>query len=184
LRSVEKAILAVGGTCTVSERVHGDKLIIPGVGAFGAAMERLGPIADEIRAFAHSGNPLLGICLGQQLLFEASEEQGEFAGLGLIPGRVRYLPANVGLKVPHVGWSALRGIRQGALTSEVRHGDQVYFVHSLYTDCAESDDIAATSYYGIEFPAMVRRGNIWGAQFHPEKSGAVGLRILKGFIEC
>ncbi len=185
LRSVEKAIEFLGFSCQISSSLEGaDKLIIPGVGAFGAAMERIYPLAEEIRHFASAGNPLLGICLGQQLLFETSEEHGQTTGLGLIPGHVRYLPQNTGLKVPHVGWSHLTYHRNDGLATAGIQGDQVYFVHSLYTDCLDLNDIAATANYGIEFAAAVQRGSVWGTQFHPEKSSSVGLRILRNFLEC
>lgn len=183
LSSVEKAVRHLGHDCQVRPDLQGaTKLIIPGVGAFGAAMEHLAPLASDIRAFANGGNPVMGICLGQQLLFERSEELGEFQGLGLIPGRVRYLPADRGLKVPHMGWSEIRfrsstGLGQGAVP-----GEQVYFVHSLVTECEEPADIAATAEYGVEFAAAVQRENVWGTQFHPEKSSKVGLRILDNFL--
>lgn len=184
LRSVLKAFEALGAPVKLVQQVSGiDKLVIPGVGAFGAAMERIGPLRDEIRAFAASGSPTLGICLGQQLLFEESEEMGLHEGLGLIGGRVRYLPAE-GQKVPHMGWSPLAYRRHDGLATDSIEDEQVYFVHSLYTDCSDPTDIAATATYGVEFPAMVARENVWGAQFHPEKSGAVGLRMLKRFAEC
>ncbi len=185
LRSVEKAVEFLGFQCRISETVAGaSKLVIPGVGAFGAAMERIAPLGQEIRAFADAGGPLLGICLGQQLLFDSSEELGEHAGLGLIPGRVRYLPIEWGLKVPHIGWSPLHyrsstGLAQGGVD-----GEQVFFVHSLYTDCAERGDVLATATHGLEFAAAVQRRNVWGTQFHPEKSSTVGLRMLKNFLEC
>lgn len=176
----------IGFECRVSAKLDSEttKLIIPGVGAFGAAMERVGPLQDEIRAFAAAGNPVLGICLGQQLLFEVSEEFGEHEGLGLIPGRVKYLPDNVGVKVPHMGWSPLAFRRHDGLAKSVESGSQVYFVHSLYTDCTYAADIAATADYGLEFAAMVMRGNVWGTQFHPEKSGDIGLHLLRNFLEC
>jgi glutamine amidotransferase len=186
LRSVEKAIEALGGACAIRPTLDAatTKLIIPGVGAFGAAMERLMPLREEIRAFAAAGNPVFGICLGQQLLFDASEEHGAHEGLGLVPGQVRYLPRDRGLKVPHMGWSPLRFRHHDGIGANVRDGEQVYFVHSLYTDCAEPTDVAATAEYGIEFPAAVQRDNVWGAQFHPEKSGDVGLRMLRSFLAC
>ena len=185
LRSVEKAIQAVGFECRVQTDVRdADKLIIPGVGAFGAAMERIGPLADEIRSFANSGKPLLGICLGQQLLFDGSDEHGRCDGLGLVPGWVKYLPTTAGLKVPHIGWSGLSYHPGSWLSDGGSDGEEVYFVHSLYTDCADDSHVAATTIYGIEFPAAVQKGNIWGTQFHPEKSSVVGMRILKRFLSC
>lgn len=183
LRSVLKAFESLGAPVKLVDRIAGiGKLVIPGVGAFGAAMERIGPLRDEIRAFAQGGGPTLGICLGQQLLFDTSEEMGRHEGLGLIPGKVRYLPAE-GRKVPHMGWSPLSYRRHDGIVAGAVESEQVYFVHSLYTDCDDSDDVAATATYGIRFPAVVARGNVWGAQFHPEKSGAVGLRMLERFAE-
>ena len=185
LRSVEKAIEYLGFNCRVANNIQGaSKLIIPGVGAFGAAMERLKPIEDEIKTFAASGSPLLGICLGQQLLFDVSEEHGETEGLGLIAGRVRYFPPDMGLKVPHIGWSAIAYKIEGGLAKDGHDGEQVFFVHSLYTDCFETQDVAATADYGLTFAAAVQKENVWGTQFHPEKSSSVGLRILKNFLEC
>lgn len=182
LRSVEKAIQFIGGECRVATEVEGDKLIIPGVGAFGAAMERLMPLRDEIRSFTASGKPLLGICLGQQLLFDESEELGSYEGLGLVPGKVRYLPRDAGLKVPHMGWSPITYRQRDGLCRDGEDGEQVYFVHSLVTICDDPADVAATADYGGEFAAIVQRGNVWGAQFHPEKSSKVGLRMLRRFI--
>jgi imidazole glycerol-phosphate synthase subunit HisH len=185
LRSVEKAILAVGGRCVVRSDLAGvEKLVIPGVGAFGAAMERLLPMRDEIRRLAIDGIPVLGICLGQQLLFETGQEMGEHQGLGLLPGEVVYLPKAPGLKIPHMGWSPLRKLRPDGIMASVRDGDQVYFVHSLVTRCADPSDVAAFAEHGTRFAAAVQRGSIWGAQFHPEKSGDVGLGILRSFVEC
>lgn len=175
----------MGAPCQIRTDLRGaDKLIIPGVGAFGAAMERLTPLRSDVRAYAAGGNPVLGICLGQQLLFETSEELGEHEGLGLIPGRVRYLPRDRGLKVPHIGWSALHLVEKAGLVARIQEGEQVYFVHSLYTDCDDAAHVAATASYGLDFPAAVHRENVWGTQFHPEKSGDVGLRILRRFVEC
>lgn len=184
LRSVLKAFESLGAPVRLVQGLTGvEKLVIPGVGAFGAAMERIAPLREEIRAFAASGCPTLGICLGQQLLFDESDEMGLHRGLGLVPGRVRYLPAE-GQKVPHMGWSPLTYRKHDGLAADSIEGEQVYFVHSLYTDCADPADIAATANYGVEFPAMVARGNVWGAQFHPEKSGAVGMRMLERFARC
>jgi glutamine amidotransferase len=185
LRSVEKAVQFLGYTCVTQTSVKGaDKLIIPGVGAFGAAMTRLAPLKEEIAAFAKDGNPLMGICLGQQLLFESSEELGEYAGLGLIAGSVKYLPSQPGLKIPQMGWNEAQFGAGSKLGQGIEPQDQVYFVHSLYTECTDPEDVAATTEYGISFPSAVEKGNIWGTQFHPEKSGDVGLRILRNFLEC
>ncbi|HEY3781767.1 MAG TPA: imidazole glycerol phosphate synthase subunit HisH [Fimbriimonadaceae bacterium] len=185
LRSVEKAVEFLGFECQIQPHLKGaTKLIIPGVGAFGAAMERVLPLADEIRAFANDGNPLMGICLGQQLLFETSEEYGEQIGLGLIAGRVKYFPKDTGLKIPQIGWNEAVFAPNSKLGKGSLPEDQVYFVHSLYTDCSDPSDIAAKTSYGVTFASAVEKGNIWGTQFHPEKSGEVGLRILRNFLEC
>lgn len=186
LRSVEKAFESIGSDVEIVERIHPsiERLVIPGVGAFAAAMERLRPLKADIQSFASGGAPLLGICLGQQLLFDGSDEHGSTEGLGLVPGWVRYLPRDVGLKVPHMGWSPLEIKKSDGFVQGTQSGDQVYFVHSLFTDCAEVDDIAATASYGLEFAAAIQRGNIWAAQFHPEKSGDIGLRMLRNFAKC
>ncbi|MBZ0214734.1 MAG: imidazole glycerol phosphate synthase subunit HisH [Nitrospirae bacterium] len=182
LKSVKKAIDFLGYDSRIQNDLQGaTKLIIPGVGAFAEAMKHLAPFREEIEAFANSGRPVMGICLGQQLLFEHSEEHGGSEGLGLLPGVVRYLPRLEGLKVPHMGWNTLQ-VRDRVLFEGIDPGSQVYFVHSLYTECVEQADIAATSTYGIEFPAAVRRENVWGCQFHPEKSGIIGLAILRNFL--
>jgi len=185
LRSVQQALTAIGCESTVQSNLSGaSKLIIPGVGAFGAAMERLSPIAVDIRKAAGDGMPILGLCLGQQLLFETSEERGSHAGLGLLKGRVVYLRPQPGLKIPHIGWNALRYRRSDGPTAGGLEGEQVYFVHSLVTVCNDPSDVVATTTHGIEFAAAVGRKNIWGCQFHPEKSGAIGLRMLRRFVEC
>ncbi|HET8646630.1 MAG TPA: imidazole glycerol phosphate synthase subunit HisH [Vicinamibacteria bacterium] len=152
-------------------------LVLPGDGAFGAAMDELrargllGPLLEAVRA----GTPLLGICIGMQLLLEESEEMGRHRGLGLLPGRVRRLPA--GLAVPHMGWNTLRPRRPHALFEGLGAEPYVYFVHSYYCQ-TDADLVLATTDYGQELPAVVGRGPVLGLQFHPEKSQAVGLRLL------
>jgi glutamine amidotransferase len=175
----------VGQTSRVQTDLTGvTKLIIPGVGAFGAAMERIAPMAREIHRAAADGIPVLGICLGQQLLFESSEERGSHRGLSLLGGDVVYLSKAPGLKIPHVGWNGLHYLRSDGLTAGGDEGEQVYFVHSLVTRCADFSDIIATTEHGETFAAAVGRDNVWGCQFHPEKSGAIGLRMLRRFVEC
>ena len=182
LRSVQKAIQFLGAEASIQQNLAGaEKLIIPGVGAFGAAMDRLRPLVHEVRALASGGAPLLGICLGMQLFLERSEEHGDHAGLGIIGGQVRHLPSN-GLKIPQVGWNEAAFRPNSRLGAGMEASDQVYFVHSLFTDCADEADVAATTDYGISFPSAIERGNIWGTQFHPEKSGRVGLRLLRNFL--
>ena len=185
LRSVERALHAIGSECRIQTHLKGaSKLIIPGVGAFGPAMEQLSPVADDIRLAARDGMPILGICLGQQLLFESSEERGSHAGLGLLGGHVGYLSSAPGLKIPHVGWNALHFERHAGPTEGSVEGEQVYFVHSLVTRCSDPADVVATTEHGEVFASAVGRGNVWGCQFHPEKSGANGLKMLRGFAEC
>lgn len=185
IRSVSRALTRLNAEHVVQETLEGaDKLIIPGVGAFGAAMVRLEPLREKILAFAAEGNPLLGICLGQQLLFDRSEEMGEHIGFGLIPGAVHYLSPDAGVKVPHMGWSPIEPVGGHPVAEGVKAGDQVYFVHSLITECEDHADVAAWAEYGSRFAAMVQRGSVWGTQFHPEKSGDIGLRILENFIAC
>ncbi len=163
-----------------------DQIILPGVGAFGDATDQLRALrldallVDQARA----GKPLLGVCLGMQILFDRSLEYGEHKGLGLIGGAIRPLAPDVGrLKVPHMGWNSLR-LRKpdDPLLVGAHNGDAVYYVHSFYaTDCAAAT--VAESDYGVAIPGLVRAGNVCGAQFHPEKSGPVGLRMLKAFAE-
>jgi glutamine amidotransferase len=185
IRSVIKAVEHLGFTCRAQPNIAGaTKLIIPGVGAFGKAMDALAPLKTDLVRFAKTGNPILGICLGQQLLLDSSEEFGDREGLGLISGKVRYLPKESGFKVPHIGWSMVRFTPDSRLGRGLEPDSRFYFVHSLYTDCTNRADIAATGNYGIEFPAAIEHGNVWGTQFHPEKSGEVGLRVLENFLSC
>lgn len=188
LRSVEKAVQSLGGEVAIQDSLAGaSRLILPGVGAFGAAMQRLAPLADIIRGWAREGRPLLGICLGQQLLFERSQEMGTYHGLGLLPGEVRYFPADLregdqALKVPHMGWNELEPQQTEGLLAGIAPGDMVYFVHSLYTACEEPSFVAATTRYGLTYASAIQAKNVWAAQFHPEKSGAIGKRILNNFL--
>ena len=164
-----------------------DRLILPGVGAFGDARQKLAQTGLDAALCAEAvrGNPVLGICLGMQMLFDRSLEYGEHKGLGLIPGEVVPMAGRLpeGLKIPHIGWNAL-AIRKPdhPLMKYTESGDCVYFVHSFYAaDCADS--VIATAEYGIDVTAAVAKGNVMGCQFHPEKSGTVGLGILKAFCE-
>ena len=156
-------------------------LVVPGDGAFGPAMARLreSGFAERIIAYVRSGRPFLGVCLGMQLLFDESVEGGSNRGLGVLPGRVVRLPETV--KIPHMGWNQLRIDRPSPLLEGVPSGAYVYFVHSYY--CALSDPalVAATASYGADIAAVAGRGNVWATQFHPEKSGEIGERILNNF---
>ena len=163
-----------------------DRIILPGVGAFGDAMDKLKDtgLVPLIREESQK-KPLLGICLGMQLLFDESCEYGRHEGLGFVPGRIASLAEDLEdkrLKVPHIGWNALRIVRDDPLFKYVRDGEYVYYVHSFYgRDCAEST--LATSEYGLTVTGVVRRGLVWGTQLHPEKSGDTGLRLLRAFGE-
>jgi imidazole glycerol-phosphate synthase subunit HisH len=188
LRNVQKAFEHLGVEVQLvaeGAAVAGvDKLVLPGVGAFGAGMAGLaarGLVEPLCRAVAQ-GMPLLGICLGMQLLFEASEESPGVAGLGLLPGVVRRFD-NSELVVPHVGWNQLSFATADPLLDGVSPKAYAYFVHSYYCEPADPADVLATSDYGRAFAAIVRRQNLIGIQFHPEKSQATGLRILRNFCE-
>ena len=163
-----------------------DKLILPGVGAFAAGMEKLASsgLDQLIRELAAAGKPIMGICLGMQMLFEKSYEYGVHEGLGLLKGNVVSMAGRIpeALRIPHIGWNALQMRRESRLLRYVREGDWVYFVHSYFAaDCEES--VIATAEYGAAITAAVELGNVCGCQFHPEKSGQVGLAILRGFCE-
>ena len=164
--------------------LEADKVILPGVGAFGDAMGRLHQygLVEAIRETAAQGTPFLGICLGLQLIFESSEESPGVEGLGLLPGKVLRIPDCPGLKIPHMGWNSL-DIRPGAsLFQGIENGAYVYFVHSYYLKAGEESVVAASTEYSTHIHASVEKGNVFACQFHPEKSGAVGLQILKNFI--
>ena len=190
LFSLRSSLRAIGAEALVTAdegRIRAaDKLILPGVGAFGDAADKLRERGMDalLREQAASGKELLGICLGMQLLFESSEEYGEHEGLGLLNGHVVDMAGRIPaeLKIPHIGWNALHFRRQHRLLRHIREGDGVYFVHSFYAeDCADS--LVATAEYGRELTAVVGRDNVMGCQFHPEKSGVVGLNILRAFCE-
>lgn len=185
LRSSFEAVgqeVFVSGDPAALAKAH--RLVLPGVGAFGDAAAKLRESGLDafVKEAAAGGTPLLGICLGMQLLFEESEEYGLHRGLGLIPGRVVAMEPAGGLKIPHIGWNALQKRGRGKLLRTVQDGDYVYFVHSFHATGCESA-LAAVADYGMTVTAAVERGNVMGCQFHPEKSGAVGLSILKAFAE-
>ena len=187
LFSLRSSFAAIGVEAFVSgdaaELAKADRLILPGVGAFGdaAAKLRASGLDAFVREQAAAGKPLMGICLGMQLLFERSYEYGDHEGLGLLKGQVVGMSGRLpeGLKIPHMGWNALKLTKSAKLLEE---GSYVYFVHSFYAENCE-DSIAAVTDYGIPITAAVEKGNIFGCQFHPEKSGNVGLAILKKFCE-
>ncbi len=186
LGSVTKAFRHVGAhvelTGDPTRLSRAEALVLPGDGAFGATMDeiRRRGLAEVLVEVAAAGTPILGICIGMQVLFEESEEHGTHAGFGFLRGRVRRFDGP--LPVPHMGWNRLRAARPHPVLAGLGPADYVYFVHSYYAE-ADSDDVLASSDYGREFPAVVGRGNVLGMQFHPEKSQATGLRLVEGFVK-
>ena len=190
LFSLQSSFAAIGQEAVVTADPAviraADKVLLPGVGAFrdAAAKLRASGLDAVVKGEARRGKPLLGVCLGMQLLFDRSYEYGEYEGLGLLRGSVRpiadVIPSD--LKIPHIGWNALHFTRETPLFGRIREGDCVYFVHSYYAaGCADS--VIATTEYGAELTAAAGRDNVYGCQFHPEKSGGMGLAILKAFCE-
>jgi len=190
LRSVQKAFEAVGQQAEVTSDKAvleaASHVVLPGVGAFGAAAATLRShgLEDVARAAALSGRPFLGICVGMQLLFDVSYEYGEHAGLGLLRGSVvSFDTTNPLAKVPQIGWNAIEWQKDNSLTAAVPSGSMAYFVHSFYCKPLESSDVLATTFHGIGYASAVQRGNITGVQFHPEKSGDVGLALIRAWAE-
>lgn len=188
LFSLTSSFKAIGEEVIITSDVEiikkADKLILPGVGAFGDASKKLFDsgldkvVLEEVK----KGKPLLGVCLGMQMLFDKSYEFGEYDGLGLINGKVVYIDLPNDYKIPHIGWNALHFKKQSPILKYIEENDFVYFVHSYHAvDCEES--LVATTDYGRGITAIVQSGNVFGCQFHPEKSGDVGLKILKAFAE-
>jgi glutamine amidotransferase len=188
LHSVHKAAAYVGGEAVVTDDpqtiLKADKVILPGVGAFADGMKGLGSrkLGRVVREVAAQGKPLLGICLGMQLLFEQSEEQGQHQGLGLLAGIV-VLFQQPGIKVPQIGWNQVEVIKTSGLMSGIREGDYFYFNHGYYCVPEHAGDVLTNTDYGGQFASSVERGNIFGVQFHPEKSQKNGLQVLKNFVE-
>ncbi|MDI3478616.1 MAG: imidazole glycerol-phosphate synthase subunit HisH [Thermoanaerobacterium sp.] len=187
LRSVEKAFQYIGCEAKIIDEVKmirdADALVLPGVGAFPDAMELLNEkgFTSAIREEAEKGKIILGICLGMQLLFDKGYEVKEVDGLHLLKGEIKEIKTD--LKIPHIGWNSLVIKKDNHLLNGIKDGDNVYFVHSYYLTNGDEEDICATTEYGIEIPAVVCKDNIFSCQFHPEKSGDVGLQILKNFAE-
>jgi glutamine amidotransferase len=191
LRSIEKVLIAVGADAVVTADAdtvaRADKLVVPGQGAFGACAVGLdhggGALRQAVLQVIRSGRPFFGICVGMQLLFETSEESPGTVGLGVLPGRVRRFVDRPGLKIPHMGWNrTTRGPAHSTSVRDVPDGDFFYFVHSYYPDPARPEDVALTSEHGAPFVAAVARDNVFGCQFHPEKSQAAGQALLRQFV--
>lgn len=187
IRNVENALHALSEETVVTREpetiLRADRCILPGVGAFGDAMEKLHRygLVPVIRQYAESGKPFLGICLGLQLLFASSEESAGVAGLGILPGVIRRIPEAPGLKIPHIGWNDIRLRQDSRLFAGIADGPYVYFVHSYYLQAGDEAIVAATAEYGTTIHAAVEKGNVFACQFHPEKSGDVGMQILRNF---
>ena len=188
IKSVEKALTVLGETVVITRDkdtlLRADKVILPGVGAFGDAMAKLRKYELEqvIHEIVDRQTPFMGICLGLQLLFEASEEAPEVSGLGILKGRITKIPENTALKVPQIGWNSLKFPNRGKLFEGIAEDSYVYFVHSYYLQAEDPKIVTATTEYVTQIHASVEKGNVYACQFHPEKSSDVGLKILKNFV--
>lgn len=189
LKSVEKALHYLGEEAVITRDrktiLHSDKIILPGVGSFGVAMDMLRSFELDkmIEEAAAKEIPFLGICLGLQLMFEGSEENEGVEGLKLLPGKILKIPDSPGIKIPHVGWNSLTLQNQGRLFQDISQNSYVYFVHSYYLQAEEEEIVTAVSEYSVRIHASVEKGNLFGCQFHPEKSSEVGIRILNNFAK-
>lgn len=187
IASVSKAFLYLGEQIIVTrnpdEIMSADKVVLPGVGAFADCMNKLHKydLIQTIHNVVQKGTPFLGICLGMQLMFEDSEEGGDVKGLGLLPGHIVRIPDGDGLKIPHIGWNSIEVNKESRLFEGIHSSSYVYFVHSYYLKAKKESMVAATAEYGVNIHVAVEYKNLYGCQFHPEKSGDVGLQILKNF---
>ena len=183
LASVKQGFLRAGIETTISQDEvvirNASSLILPGVGAFKESLDALkqSGLIPAILDHINANKPLIGICLGMQLLYEYSEEYGRHQGLGIFKGTIKKITGDV--KIPHMGWNTLEIINDDPIVSNLKEASDVYFVHSYYAD--SSDGIIATTNYGVRIPAIIKKGNVYATQFHPEKSGDVGIQILKGY---
>lgn len=186
IESVKKAFEHIGAPCIVSSEpevlLNSDAAVLPGVGSFGDAMNSLRErnLEIPIKDFINTGKPFLGICLGLQILFDSSEESPGISGLGILKGKIKRIPCIDGLKIPHMGWNSLDICSGAALFAGIPMQPYVYFVHSYYLE-AEEDIVSSTTEYGITIHASVCKGNVWACQFHPEKSGELGIKLLQNF---
>ena len=188
LRSVMNAMAELGASAELIVDPDAidrfERLLLPGVGAFAQAIDTLrkSGMAAALERFRATGRPVLGICLGMQLMCDASEEDGDHGGLGWIPARVISFPRNQGRKIPHMGWNGLHLARTDPIFDGVEEASDVYFVHSYYVACEQPRDVLASTEYGVSFASVIGRDNIYGMQFHPEKSQSIGLRLLANFL--
>lgn len=188
IKSVEKALLSLGEKAVITrdkeEILSADKVILPGVGAFGDAMGKIRSygLEEVIHEVVDKGTPFLGICLGLQLLFDESEESVGVKGLGILKGKIVKIPDHQGLKVPQIGWNSLKYPNKGRLFEGVPEDSYVYFVHSYYLQAEDPNIVVATTDYAVNIHAAVEKGSVFACQFHPEKSSDVGLQILKNFV--
>lgn len=189
IQSVYKALRHIGCDCVITrdkdEILSADGAVLPGQGSFGdcvGSMKNLG-IDGAVKEFINSGKPFLGICVGLQLLFERSEESPEVDGLSVFDGTIKRIPNGEGLKIPHMGWNSIDLLKKDGLFKGIEDGAYVYFIHSYYLDCEDKSIVSAQTEYGVRIDAAVCKGNVYATQFHPEKSGDVGLKILKNFAE-
>lgn len=189
LSSVKKALDYLGAESEITddkEKIFSaTHIILPGVGSFGDAMMSMQKkgLTEAVKESAVSGKPFLGICLGLQLLFESSDESPDVKGLGILNGKIVTIPKENGLKVPHIGWNSISLRQKGGIFKDLRDESYFYFVHSYYLKGADNDAVAATTQYGVEIECAVQKGNLCATQFHPEKSGEAGLKLLKNFID-
>ena len=189
IKSVEKALQKLGADVVITKDpqliLNADKVILPGVGSFGDAMNNLKKygLDEVIHQVVENGTPFLGICLGLQLLFERSDESPEATGLGILKGEILRIPDAEGLKIPHMGWNSLHLQNGGRLFQGLKENDYVYFVHSYYLKAEDEEIVKATTNYSVNIHASVEKDNVFACQFHPEKSSDVGLQILRNFVE-
>ena len=188
LNSVQKAFQFLGEEAVITRDPEvirsASHVVLPGVGAFADAMDNLQryELVDVVREAAFSGKPFLGICLGLQLLFDSSEESPGVKGLSILPGKILRIPDAEGLKIPHMGWNGIKTVNTNPLTKGIGDGSCFYFVHSYMGMCRKPSQLYAVTEYGEPVTAIVGEGNVYGTQFHPEKSGEAGLHLLKNFV--
>lgn len=189
LMSVKKALDFIGAeneiTSDKNKIKNADHIILPGVGSFGDAMASMkkSGLVETVKEVALSGKPFLGICLGLQLLFEKSDESKNVKGLSLLDGEILSIPRKNGLKVPHVGWNSVSIKQKNGIFKDIPDNSYFYFVHSYYLNGADENAIAGTTEYGVNIECAVQKDNLCAVQFHPEKSGEIGLKLLKNFVE-